>query len=142
MFYPIHFFSLFVICLRFVFCFVICILFRVLVCVLLCSCLRSCFVLDSILFSSCFVVVLFYFKKKCFKFCYKFCLGTNFVTNSIWEQILFGGQLAYLFVCLLNKLPNCLLNLDQWNWLIEEQSIILDEFWKKNIIYIKKSDVL
>ena len=28
-------------------------------------------------------------------------------------------------------MPDCLLNLDQWDWLIEEKSIILEEFWKK-----------
>ena len=91
-FYPIQFFilcNLSEVHVCFVICVLVCVSICVFVYVLVSLLLRSC---------SCFILFQFYFKilpQFYFNFVpilFQFCLGTNFV----WEQILLGGQLAYL----------------------------------------------
>ena len=127
-------------------CFVlVCVLVCVLVaflfascCVLVCTlvCVLVCVHVFILVYIFILVLLLVSFrlcvKKNLFEFCFKFYLGTFGLLENL------GGlgfcrplNFSYLFVWLLNELPKCLLNLDQWNRLSEKQSIILDEFWKR-----------
>ena len=110
--------------LSFVSQFRVCVLFRSclhLVSFLFASLLRSCCVLVCILVCVLVFVLILILVLVSFRFCVNFFL--NSVSNFVWDYLAywknFGGlgcsrpfNFSYLFVWLLNELPNCLLNLD------------------------------